>query len=438
MKLLVYSHDAFGLGNIRRMVAICEHLLDTIPGLSILVLSGSPALHSLRLPAGLDYIKLPCLSRDRTGDVGVTFLDTSLEETVNLRAELILSATQHFKPDVFLVDKKPCGLLQELQPTLNFLEQSAQSRTAPPTQLILLLRDILDAPEPTRRQWERHGYFDTIERLYAQIWVVGSPDIFDLPKEYGFPEAIAQKVRFCGYIRRKSSDRSRTQVRQELGASTENLVLVTPGGGADGDRLVMTYLEMMTAAQTVLPPSLKTLIVCGYEMPPEQRQRVHHLAAEHPQIQVLDFSDDLVGLMEAADLVVSMGGYNTVCEILSLQKRAIVVPRIQPVQEQWIRAERMAQRHLFHLLHPAELSARSLATAIQQQLDRCPPPIPISNQAIDQAIDLDALPRIAQMIAALHPSAAPSYLTPASAISSRRFIQSIPCLVTQNPSSAIC
>ena len=178
MKLMVYSHDAFGLGNIRRMLAICDYLLGTIPGLSILVLSGSPALHSLRLPKGLDYIKLPCISRDQTGDISVTFLDTSLEETVNLRADLILSTVQTFQPDVFLVDKKPNGLLQELQPTLNFLAQSAHSSTAFSTQLVLLLRDILDTPEATRRQWQRHNYFGTREPALCRSVGGGNPGYF--------------------------------------------------------------------------------------------------------------------------------------------------------------------------------------------------------------------------------------------------------------------
>ena len=423
MKLMVYSHDAFGLGNIRRMLAICEHLLDAISGLSILVVSGSPALHSLRLPAGLDYIKLPCLSRDQAGAVGVTFLDTSVEDTVNLRAELILSAIQNFKPDVFLVDKKPCGLLQELKPTLAFLDESSHSGTAPPTQMILLLRDILDAPEPTLRQWKRHGHFEIIEKFYSQIWVVGSPDIFDMPKEYAFPEAIAQKVRFCGYIQRKPGIRSRAMVRHELAiAPEERMVLVTPGGGADGYRLVSNYLEMLaTPSAPSRDPLLRSLIVCGYEMPSDHRQAVYQAAAGNPQVEVMDFSDDMVSLMDAADLVVSMGGYNTTCEILSLQKRAIVVPRIQPVQEQWIRAERMAQRGLFQVIHPKHLSASTLATAIDRQFN-----VPLSSPR--RPIDLDALPRIAQMMATLLPGFIPSFSVP-----SGYFAQPSPCLVTANP-----
>ena len=398
---MVYSHDAFGLGNIRRMLAICDYLLETIPGLSILVLSGSPALHSLRLPKGLDYIKLPCISRDQTGDIGVTFLDTSLEETVNLRADLILSTIQTFQPDVFLVDKKPNGLLQELQPTLNFLEQSAHSSTAFSTQLVLLLRDILDTPEATQRQWQRHNYVELIDQHYAEVWVAGTQNIFDVTQEYQFPEAIAQKTHFCGYIRRKSGQSSATSIRQRMHLEQEDkLVLVTAGGGGDGDRLIMTYLDMIGKRTT--PQDVKSLIVCGYEMPTDQRDRVHEAAANHSEVTsgvtsrvtVLDFSDDLVSLMGAADVVVSMGGYNTVCEILSLQKRAVVVPRIHPVQEQWIRAEQMRKGQLFDVIHPYDLSPATLATAIHKQL-RLPTSSPISE------IDMNALPRIAQRLMAL-------------------------------------
>ncbi|MEL7224866.1 MAG: glycosyltransferase, partial [Cyanobacteria bacterium J06576_12] len=55
-RIMVYSHDAFGLGNLRRMLAICEHLLTRWPNLSILLVSGSPMIHEFRLPVGLDYI----------------------------------------------------------------------------------------------------------------------------------------------------------------------------------------------------------------------------------------------------------------------------------------------------------------------------------------------------------------------------------------------
>ena len=66
-RIMVYSHDAFGLGNIRRMLSICKYLIKYISNLSILLVSGSPMLQSFRLPQGLDYIKLPCLNRGQAG-----------------------------------------------------------------------------------------------------------------------------------------------------------------------------------------------------------------------------------------------------------------------------------------------------------------------------------------------------------------------------------
>ena len=85
IRILVYSHDTFGLGNIRRMIAICEHLKTQVPGLSVLVLTGSPMLHSFRLIEGIDYVKLPCIKRDLTGSIGVKYLNLNTESTLQLR-----------------------------------------------------------------------------------------------------------------------------------------------------------------------------------------------------------------------------------------------------------------------------------------------------------------------------------------------------------------
>ncbi|MEL7316717.1 MAG: glycosyltransferase, partial [Cyanobacteria bacterium J06559_3] len=123
MRLMVYSHDAFGLGNLRRMLTICDYLLSCWPRLSILLVSGSPMIQGFRLPKGLDYIKLPCLNRGIAGDISAKYLGTSTEETVALRSQLIYSAACHFKPDLLLVDKKPAGLKGELTQTLEYLQQ---------------------------------------------------------------------------------------------------------------------------------------------------------------------------------------------------------------------------------------------------------------------------------------------------------------------------
>ncbi|ESA34001.1 glycosyl transferase [Leptolyngbya sp. Heron Island J] len=393
MKLMVYSHDAFGLGNIRRMLTICEYLLRTLPDVSILVVSGSPALHTLRLPEGLDYIKLPCLGRDAKGQLEAKYLKKMPDTLVRLRSHLILTAAVHFQPDVLLVDKKPQGLRNELKETLAYL-----SLYGPNTKRVLLLRDILDTPTATIQQWQKNNYYHITQKHYDQVWVVGTPEIFNLPDEYNFSLPLRRKVRFCGYLSRNSGRTPRNVLRQQLGIHPdESLVVVTPGGGGDGYQLIQTYLESIRQRTLAAQPVPKTVIISGPEMPADQRQQLQTQAVAYPNIQLLEFSDDLISYLNAADAVVAMAGYNTTCEILSLRKPAVVVPRTQPVKEQWIRAKRFADQGLLYTIHPQQLTPQQLFQALDQALTTKPPAI--------NSFRLDGLPRIAQLMHDFMPNA---------------------------------
>ena len=361
-RVLIYSHDTFGLGNIRRMLEVARHLVHSSSEVSVLVITGSPMLHAFRIPPRIDYVKLPCLSRNVEGRYGARFLDLSLDATVRLRANLIRSTITDFAPDLILVDKKPFGVEDELSGALVAL----QSHAVRP-KLVLLLRDILDSPEATTSVWRKNGCFEAIEAYYDQVLVVGSPEIFDLRREYRFPPFAAAKVTFCGYIAREAGRVSRADARRELGVRTdEPLVLVTPGGGEDGHTLIDACLAGLRTLPARQQP--RTHIVCGPEMAEAQRVAIRAAAATLPRVSLQDFSDDMMSLMAAADVVVSMGGYNTVCELLTLRKRAVVVPRVKPSQEQCIRAERMAAIGLLRMLHPSRLTPAALLDAVLTEL----------------------------------------------------------------------
>ena len=361
-RILIYSHDTFGLGNIRRMLEVARHLVESSQEVSVLVITGSPMLHAFRIPERVDYVKLPCLSRTVDGRYGARFLDLSLDETVRMRANIIRSTIANFVPDLILVDKKPFGVENELSGAIADLP--CQSRRP---KLVLLLRDILDSPEATTPVWRKQGYFEAIDAYYDQVVVVGSPEIFDLRREYAFPPFSAAKVRFCGYIARQQGRQSRAEVRRSLGvAQHEPLVLVTPGGGQDGFDVVDACVKGLLALRPEQRP--RTHIVCGPEMGAAPRAALAQAALNLPQVSLQEFSDDMMSLMAASDVVVSMGGYNTVCEILSLHKRAVVVPRVRPVKEQGIRAERMAARGLLRMLHPDQLTPATLWQALRSEL----------------------------------------------------------------------
>lgn len=386
---MVYSHDTFGLGNIRILLSICRHLIDSIPDLSILIISGSPMIHSFRIPKRLDYIKLPCLSRTEREGYSVKYLGTDIGETMKLRSGLILSAVANFKPDLLLVDKKPYGVKEELGNALNYLKTHL-----PATKLVLLLRDILDSPEVTRKVWEKKGYYEAVRSFYDLVLTLGMPEIFDPREEYRFPAYVSEKVRFCGYIRREAGIKSGNEIRQELQLNGEKLILVTAGGGEDGYRLLEAYV----AGLEWLPPghNSSSLIICGPEMPEPQRKTLYQAAAKYPHAKTAEFTDDLISYMDAADLIISMGGFNTICEILSLNKKAVVVPRARPVEEQWIRAERMAHLGYFKAIHPDHLTPQVLIHTLLNELSS-----ENGYFTLPPTLDFDALPKIANWILTL-------------------------------------
>jgi predicted glycosyltransferase len=389
---MVYSHDAYGLGNIRRMLAICKYLLKSIPNLSILLVSGSPLLHSFRLPQGLDYIKLPCLNRGSLGEMRVKYLNTDIESTLKLREELILTAAKNYQPDLVLVDKKPSGIKGELQPTINYLKGNL-----PRTKFALLLRDILDTPEKTVQEWEQEGYYQIVESIYDQLLVVGMPEIFDLVQEYQFSKAIASKVYYCGYICKELGLKNGHTVRQELGIlQQEKLILVTPGGGEDGYDLIHNYLTGLEQQQNHFhQQKIHSLIFCGAEMPTEKQQQVYQQAQKLSKVTVLEFSDDLMSYINAADVVVSMCGYNTITEVLQTGKQAIVVPRIKPGREQLIRAQSLTAAGLIQMIHPEVLNPDLLAQTLLSSLES-------ANQVnLINHLDFTGLPKVADYLATL-------------------------------------
>jgi predicted glycosyltransferase len=389
-RVIAYSHDTFGLGNVRRMLAICEHLVESRDDLSVLLVSGSPMVQSFRICDRIDYIKLPAIRRIARERYSARSLDMGIDQLVALRANVIHSAVRDFQPDLLLVDKKPLGVNEELAPALDY-----SRRNLPRCRHALVLRDILDTPERTARQWREEGYDELIRTCYDSVFVLGSEDVFDACREYDFAPDVRQKVKHCGYVARKPGRRTREVVRRGLGIGNRPMVLVTPGGGEDGYAILDAYVN---ALPRIGPDgSVVSVIVTGSDMPAAQKSEIETRCAGLRHVRVLEFVDDMMAYMSAADLVVSMGGYNTFCEIASARRRAVIVPRAKPVLEQSIRAQRFAARGLLSAVEPDRLSPETLAAAVVKELRRAAKGEP----GFGAHLDMNALPRLSAFVSTL-------------------------------------
>ena len=108
----------------------------------------------------------------------------------------------------------------------------------------------------------------------------------------------------------------------------------------------------------------------GPFLPARARAAFEQRAARLGRVTTLTFHEHLENVMDKAAAVVCLGGYNTFCEVLSLGKRALIVPR-RPEQVQ--RAEAARKLGLVQVLHPDHLSPETLVEALIQ-LRLQPPP----------------------------------------------------------------
>lgn len=374
-RVLLYSHDTFGLGNIRRTLLLAQEVIDQYPRAAVLLITGSQVIHSFRIPEGVDYIKLPCLDRIDAERYESRFLVECSDAVKRTRSAIIEKTVLGFAPNLIIVDKRPAGVDGELADTLKAL----RTRNFP-TRLVLGMRDILDEPRKTRETLRKNRSFKTIRDYYDEVWIYGSQSIFDTVREYGFPDDIARITHYCGYLKRP------TLVTNRNGGPPH--VLVTTGGGGDGSRMIQAYLEgLSTLPRNV---ALKSTVVFGPQMPADTRAEITTRFEYLTDVEFREFEPGLMELYAQADLVVSMAGYNTVCELLSVGRNAILVPRAEPVKEQLIRARLLKAAGLFDMVEPDELSPETLIAKVLHGL----------NHATDLPvrIDLQGLPRIRERI----------------------------------------
>jgi predicted glycosyltransferase len=353
-RVLIYSHDTFGLGHLRRCRTIAHSLVEHHKHLSVLILSGSPIIGSFDFRARVDFVRVPGVIKLRNGEYTSLNLHIDIEHTLSLRASIIRHTADIFDPQVLIVDKEPLGLYGEIVETLRMLKQRG-------TRLVLGLRDVMDEPALLAPEWERKNVLPVLSELYDETWIYGLPQICEPLAGIDVPEDVKRHTTYTGYLPRSVPESLTFTNVPDITHS--NYILVTTGGGGDGENLIDWVLRAYEYDPLLPYPAL---LVLGPFMASERQAEFMARTAELKRVQAITFDAHLESLMANATGVVAMGGYNTFCEILSLDKRALVVPRTKPRMEQFIRASRAQELGLLRMLPgEGERKAEVMAAALR-------------------------------------------------------------------------
>ncbi|TMA00565.1 MAG: hypothetical protein E6J99_04120, partial [Methanobacteriota archaeon] len=268
-------------------------------------------------------------------------------------------------PDLVLVDHEPLGRKGEFREGLYALKEES-----PTTKFVFGLRDIMDGVTRIRAQWRDLGVYDALENVYDGIAVYGSRDLYDVAEAYAIPPSVRSKLHYCGYVVRDGECTDANEIRERYQVPSKGpLVVATVGGGIDGYPVLEAAYAAVQHLQSV-HPDLNAVFVTGPLMPLDQQEKLRARATT--TCRVLTRADNFQ-LMAAADAIVSMGGYNSVCEALSVGRPLVIVPRSTHKIEQQIRAETLAARGLARWIHPKDLNGgESLAEALEWALTRDP------------------------------------------------------------------
>jgi predicted glycosyltransferase len=370
--VLMYSHDTFGLGHLRRSRTIAHALVTHFPGARVSIVSGSPVIDAFPFEDRVEHVQIPPAHKLANGSYASGSGELTFEQTIAARESVIRSAAERIRPDMVIVDKEPLGLAREMLSTLKWARANDAIT-------VLGLRDVLDAPELLREEWQRKNIVEHLD-LYDEIWIYGPGSFYNPLAGIDLSARTLSQTRYTGFLPRTLTDDDATA---KYGSG---YVLVTAGGGGDGYELMAAALAAVRQDHT---PGREFLFVLGPFMTEPQRFEIAARAAGMRNLRVVDFDSNLEAVVANASAVVGMCGYNTFCEVISFDKRALFVPRTAPRREQAIRAHRAAEFGWVDVIDIEQAkNPRRFLAAIDAVLQR-----PLPSAAVARP-DLDGLNRI--------------------------------------------
>lgn len=353
VRILMYSHDTFGLGHLRRCRAIAHSIVDSFKGVNVIIISGSQIAGAFDFRARVDFVKIPSVIKLYNGEYDSIGEYIDVNDILTMRKLIIQRTAESFEPDLFIVDKEPLGLKGELEPTLQMMRTND-------TRTVLGLRDVMDSPQLLEAEWTPKSMMPKIADYYDRIWIYG-PERFWNPLEgLEGSENLDERMRYVGWLERDLPAHG-----ADMHSLPERYILVTAGGGGDGSGLME---QVLAAREQDHQDDFPLVMVLGPFMKSENRERIRHRASHLANVTVIDFETRLEVLLSRAVGVVGMCGYNTFCEALTFDRKALYVPRVQPRQEQYIRASRARELGLCEMLTPEEAAIPNVMAGALRRL----------------------------------------------------------------------
>lgn len=355
MKIAYYCQHVLGVGHFHRSLEICRAC--SIDNDVAMIVGGPPIDLSAEQ---FSFHQLPGLKMDDQFSTLMPCDPTStIDEIKEIRRSKLLTFFQEFAPDALIIELYPFGRKAfrfELLPLLEIAKQTS-------CRIICSLRDILVEKKQEQLKHERQAV-DTLNRFFDALLVHSDPQLATLDETFGLFEQIGVPVHYTGFITPTPDNCSRKDMRKSLNLENEDrLIIASIGSGSVGAELLRAVYDAARIMVTGSPCQFR--IFTGPYCDTAVFDTLSH--EKHDHLVVERFTDRFVDWLAAADLSISMAGYNTSMNVLAAGIPALMMPFDQN-REQRLRIMKLTHSHPIKLLNEADLPADRLIPVIEEQL----------------------------------------------------------------------
>ncbi|MFN2354128.1 MAG: glycosyltransferase family protein [Desulfopila sp.] len=371
MKIVYYCQHVLGIGHFHRSLAICRELAAAHD--VTMITGGAPVETG---DEQIAFFQLPGLMMDATfNNLAPTGTGTNTEkeppdtepatlETVKRRrAALLYTFFEEHRPDACIIELYPFGRKSfrfELDPVL----QAIRDGRLPGCHVFCSLRDILVERHDSGKFEQR--VITTLNDFFDGLLIHGDKKCIALDATFSRLHDITIPMAYTGYVTPFIPAAPRADVRHNLGFSdATSLIVASIGGGNVGSELLLSMAEAMSFMDVMDDPFLHLQIFTGPYIDNNDLTRL----SDHSdaRITVSRFTAEFMHWLRAADLSVSMAGYNTTMNILQSGVPALLYPFGQN-QEQLLRLQALGHNLPLKMLEQRDLQPETLAGHVRNQL----------------------------------------------------------------------
>jgi predicted glycosyltransferase len=359
MKIFFYCQHVLGIGHLFRSLEISKAL----SGHEVVLITGGRQI-PIDLPGHVSAFYLPELQMDSDfSELLSSNQQVSVDHVKEQRKQQFLALFERENPDVFLVELYPFGRKAfrfELDPVIEAISENKFA----PCKVVCSVRDILVEKEDQHRHEDRA--LNTLNRYFDAVLVHSDPDLIRFEETFFRFDDIKIPVVYTGFVAQHCPACARNRIRKQLGLNeAHNLIVASAGGGSVGAALLESVVK---AFQRLSGGGANYLrIYTGPYIAQKDFESLKRRAGR--RVTVEKFSTDFISYLAAADLSISMAGYNTSMNILSSRVRALVWPFSQN-QEQTMRAGRLAALGALEVIDQRDLSPQRLGRKIDRSLSQ--------------------------------------------------------------------